>query len=106
MRRFLVGMGVLVLILVAAVYAVSEARLRDRFMMPRESVRAATDSASVARGRHIAVAISGCAVCHGPDMGGQRFIDAMPFARWYAPNLTRAPGGASARLSDSELEAA
>ena len=40
MRRFLGITGTLLVILMGAVYAVSEARLRDRFPVPREIVRA------------------------------------------------------------------
>ena len=106
MRRFLGITGTLLVILMGTVYAVSEARLRDRFPVPREIVRAATDPVSVVRGRHLATAVAGCAGCHGSDLGGRDFIDAKPFGRWYAPNLTMGRGGAASRMSDGELEAA
>jgi len=48
---------------------------------------------AVTRGRHIAEAISSCAVCHGGDFGGQMVIDEPIFARIAAPNLTTGRGG-------------
>lgn len=95
LKRALAAVGVLVLLLVLAAggaYALSERRLARRFTVADEAVPVAADSATLARGRHIAVT-RGCADCHGADFGGTTFIDAMPFARLTASNLTSGRGG-------------
>ena len=61
-----------------------------------------TDSASLARGRHVAFAIAKCADCHGEDLGGRKLVDVPSFARIWAPNLTRGAGGVGGQLSDAD----
>ena len=61
-----------------------------------------TDSASLARGRHLGVAIAKCTDCHGEDLGGNKLVDIPSFARIYAPNLTRGAGGVGGQLSDGD----
>jgi cytochrome c553 len=60
-----------------------------------------TTSLDIARGRHIATALAGCADCHGTDFGGGR-----PFTRAgqtvFAANLTGGAGGVAA-ASDGDL---
>lgn len=83
----------------------------------------------IARGQRVA-AINGCTDCHGEDLSGTNFLEAMPFADLPAPNLTgqayseeqlrqairdgigadgRAliimPSTAFARMNDSDLDA-
>jgi mono/diheme cytochrome c family protein len=59
-----------------------------------------TDSASIARGEHLAVAIAKCTECHGEDMAGRTFLDGMPFGRFTSANVT--PGGAVRNWSDGD----
>lgn len=66
------------------------------------ALRVSGDSASVARGAHLA-AIHGCTDCHGADLGGRVFIDAPPF-RLTAANLTPGEGGIGARYTDVDWE--
>jgi mono/diheme cytochrome c family protein len=54
-----------------------------------------TDTASIARGRHIAEAF-GCAECHGPGLGGRAFPTPGILVSMAAPNLTRGQGGVGA----------
>jgi cytochrome c553 len=61
-----------------------------------------TDSASLARGRHVVEAIAKCVSCHGDDLGGGKLVDVPSFARIYAPNLTRGAGGVGGQLSDED----
>jgi mono/diheme cytochrome c family protein len=97
----LVTVGALVGLLVVVAggaYALSERRFAKRFTVADESVPVSTDSATIARGRHIAVT-RGCTDCHGADLGGTRFIDAPPLARLTASNLTAGRGGAAAEMT-------
>ena len=67
-------------------------------------MHAATAPARIAHGQHLASMM--CAGCHGPDYSGRLFIDGMPFARLWAPNLTHGHGGAAETFSDADFEAA
>lgn len=60
------------------------------------------DSASIARGRHLARAIGKCVDCHGDDLGGMVLADQMPFARLVGPNLTTGRGGIAADRTDDD----
>lgn len=106
MRRVGIGVGGLVgaaLLAVGVVYAATEMRLRRTFEVPLAELPFRDDSAAVARGRHIAVAIGKCVDCHGDDLGGKPFIETPPLAMLYASNLTRGQGGVGARYSDAQL---
>ncbi len=99
------GLLLLVVIALCAVYAITQHRIDARLTIAGHAVVVPTDSAALARGRHIATAISKCEECHGPDLGGRLFIDAGPVAKLYALNLTRGKGGTSA-FSDLDWERA
>ncbi|HZS60032.1 MAG TPA: c-type cytochrome [Gemmatimonadaceae bacterium] len=103
MRILAVVVGILVAV-VAAIYLRSVAVLGHRFTSPPVTIQAATDPARIAHGQHLASVA--CAGCHGPDYGGQLFIDGMPFMKLYTPNLTRGQGGAAATFTDRDFEAA
>ena len=102
MKRFLRwAAGAIVSIVALAlivVYAGSEYRLRQRFDIAATPVPVPTDSAGLARGRHI-FETRGCEGCHGSGMAGKVFIDEPLLARLVAPNVVRAIRG----YSDPEL---
>lgn len=110
MKRAGIGLGSIVVALilgVGVVYAASEVRFRRAYdEVAVTSFRAASDPATVERGRHIATAISKCVDCHGADLGGKMFIDAGPLGTVYASNLTTGRGGVMGRYSDGQLERA
>ncbi len=60
----------------------------------------------LARGEHIVRFLSGCADCHGANLGGNLFVDEPGFAKIYAPNLTAGQGGAASVYSDADWERA
>ena len=103
--RILAGLVALVLVVVLVSYGVSAWKLNRRYQIPASSVVAATDSASIARGRALAT-IAGCTGCHGATLGGRVMIDAFPFAHLAAPNLTRGRGGVGAVYADADWERA
>jgi mono/diheme cytochrome c family protein len=93
-----------IVVIAFAIYARSFAVLTHRYTSPPTSLHAATDPARIAHGQHLASMM--CTGCHGPDYGGQLFIDGMPFMRLWAPNLTRGRGGAAKWFKDAHFEAA
>jgi mono/diheme cytochrome c family protein len=98
-----IGLGALIGLLVlgaAVVYGISSSRLSKQYEVAPEPVTLSSDSAVVARGKHLAEARLGCADCHTPDLGGQVFIDSPVFGRIVAPNLTRGEGGVGGRYAD------
>ena len=103
------AVGVLVVLVIAAgctLYFMSQRRLDRKWTVAAHAVTVPTDSLALARGRHMAVAISKCGDCHGADFGGAQFIDEPPVARLYATNLTRGKGGIGATYSDLDWERA
>ena len=103
--RLLAGLVLLILLAVAVVYILSSLAIRKTYDFPDSSVRAATDSASLAWGRHLVEAVTKCQDCHDGDLGGRMMMDDPPFARLAATNLTRGRGGIS-DYSDADLERA
>lgn len=96
------GLVVLGVIAAVAIYFVSEGNFNKTYNPPAVAFTAPVgDAAAIARGEHIVKAIAGCAGCHGEDLGGTKFFDAMPLARIVAPNLTA--GGRGGELSDSDI---
>ncbi len=103
LRRALVGAVVLLALSAGVVFALSSYRLSRTFTI-RDSIPAiVSDSATIARGRHLAIAVSKCVDCHGSDLGGQLAIDAGPIGQLVAPNLTSGKGGVLPSLSDADL---
>lgn len=100
--------GVVVVLALAggALYAASQRRIDRTFAVRPHTVSVPTDSLALARGQHVATAISKCADCHGVDLGGKLFIDEAPVARLWATNLTRGEGGIAASYTDADWERA
>jgi mono/diheme cytochrome c family protein len=99
------AMGVVGLIVVAAsaIYALSARDLGETFEVPEHALTVPTDSATVARGKHIAT-IKGCTDCHGNSFRGNIVLDDPAVGRISAPNLTN--GGRGAELTDRDWERA
>jgi mono/diheme cytochrome c family protein len=96
---------VLVVAAIAGVYAITTLHIGQTYDLPDSAVRAATDSASLDRGRHLAEVITKCQECHGPDLGGKLWIDAPAFGRLAGANLTTGRGGLG-DYSDADFERA
>ncbi len=98
--------GALCVLIVAGVgliYWKSGRVIARTYSVPEVSLAVPSDSATIARGRHLGTAVAKCGDCHGENLGGTLFIDGMPFARVAAPNLTRGRGGVGGSRSDAEL---
>ncbi len=99
--RIVVGLAGVIVVAVAAIYLISGARLGKHWDITPEAVAIPTDSASIARGAHIAE-VRGCQGCHGPNLAGGTFIDAPIVARLWARNLTPGKGGAGATYTNAD----
>ena len=87
------GLAALVVILAVSLYLVGSSRLKNAPEIAVQSVQIPTDAEALARGEHLAHSVSGCAGCHGENLGGAVFIDEQPIGYVAAPNLTAGTGG-------------
>lgn len=94
---------VLVLVAAGAVYAVTASRMAADFEVPAHAIAVSMDSATLARGKHLA-SIKGCVECHGAGLGGNIVLDEPAIGRMSGPNLTL--GGRGRQLSDEDWERA
>ncbi|MFI5280351.1 MAG: c-type cytochrome, partial [Gemmatimonadales bacterium] len=111
MNKLLKWLGIVALVLVAlvvicvgAVFAISARKIGRTW--PPVDIRAVAiphDSTAVARGAHLAEAVTKCVHCHGDDLGGTMFINDPAFGQIAAPNITRGRGGRGATYSDQDL---
>lgn len=100
----LFGGGLLALAVVAVIVLslLGGARLDREYDVPVAAVPIPTDSASIARGRHLATAIALCTGCHGDGLQGDLLFEAPGIATVYAPNLTAGAGGKGAFYEDAD----
>jgi cytochrome c553 len=107
MRRILLrtlgALVVIVIALVAFVYARSELALRKHWQIQETALAVPGGDDAVARGEHLAIT-RGCTDCHGADLGGQAMMDVPGIGRMAGPNLTRGPGGLPADFGDADFE--
>lgn len=61
------------------------------------------DSASIARGKHLADTFAGCADCHGENLAGKMLFDDPAIGRVHSLNLTRGKGGVGSLLTDVQF---
>jgi mono/diheme cytochrome c family protein len=104
LKLLLAGIATVVALIIIALVGVSvlaSRRLAQKHPIPEIAVlNIPSDSGSIARGEHLATAVSNCVECHGPDLGGSVFMDAGPIGVASAPNLTRGAGGIGAAFAD------
>jgi mono/diheme cytochrome c family protein len=98
-------LGVLGLLVAAigGIYLLTSLRMSKRYEVAARPITARADSAAMARGKHLAVAIGKCVNCHGEDLGGQLIRNDFMFGRLAAPNLTSGRGGLGDRYDDPGL---
>lgn len=97
--------GVIVLLIVGGVvmfFMRTNSMLSETYEVQPASVAIPSDSASLARGAHLAV-ILGCHDCHGEDLAGRPFIEEPVMAEIFATNLTAGEGGIGGSYSDADL---
>ena len=105
-KRFFYLIGGIVLLIILAlgtIWVITSVRMSERYEVAARPIPVPTDSAGIARGRHLAFAIGKCAECHGQDLGGQMVSDDFIFARLASANLTSGQGGLGSRYDDATL---
>ncbi len=107
MRRILLrtlgALVVVVLAIVAFVYAKSELALRNHWKIEETALAVPGGADAVARGEHLAIT-RGCTDCHGEDLGGRVMMDVPAIGRMAGPNLTHGTGGLPADFADADFE--
>jgi mono/diheme cytochrome c family protein len=98
-RALLVMLFVGAAVLATWVFIDSERRLGKTYDITITPVAARTDSASVARGKHLFHTIS-CTLCHGEDGGGAIMQQDRLLGTIAGPNLTSGRGGTALQRSD------
>ena len=101
--RIAVAIVALLAVAAGSVYALSARLQRARFAVPDHPIAVRTDSATVARGEHLAVT-RGCTECHGANLHGNVIVDDPAVGRLAGPNLTN--GGRGRELTDADWERA
>ncbi|MFQ5859591.1 MAG: c-type cytochrome [Anaerolineae bacterium] len=96
--------GLVGLLVVAAVvlYFAGGSRLNRSYDIQVETIAILTDEAAIARGRHLAEAVTFCQACHGDNLGGDVIDDEPLISTITAPNLTSGRGGVGATYSDAD----
>lgn len=105
LKRIGIGLGALlvVLLLVAAgLYVRGRMAFNRRVEVAAKPLALRSDPATLARGRHLAEAVTGCTVCHTANFAGQPFVDSPVFATIAAPNLTAGRGGLGKRYTPED----
>lgn len=94
------GMAGVLVLTAAGVYAFSEARYRRQYTITPSALTILSDSATVARGEHLATSLGACVDCHGDNLAGRPVIEDPALGNIYATNLTRGKGGIGGTLTD------
>jgi cytochrome c553 len=95
-----VGLLALIIIVGLFLHFAGSRRMANGPVVEVRSVSIPTDADSIARGDHLVNNVSGCAGCHGENLGGTPFFEGMPFGYVPAPNLTSS--GVGANYSDED----
>jgi cytochrome c553 len=94
---------VLIAVLLSGAYVISGSKLKKKYDDPATAqISVSVDSATLARGEHLANAVGSCGECHGTDFGGKVVMDAGPIGIAVASNLTRGNGGVGAQMTDQD----
>src|ERR1700733_3811240 len=107
MRRILLrtlgALIVIVIALVAFVYARSELALRHHWKIEETALAVPGGDDAVVRGEHLAIT-RGCTDWHDKDLGGRVVMEVPAIGRMAGPNLTHGAGGLQASFSDADFE--
>ncbi|MGV3657143.1 MAG: c-type cytochrome [Chitinophagaceae bacterium] len=103
------------LLLIAGVAVATASRQHLKYVAPYPAIKASTDTAVIAKGRHLALVTKGCVHCHSPiqnidsvmkrgeepSLAGAKKMET-PFGDFYAPNLTPDATGIGG-MTDAEI---
>src|SRR5262245_39702076 len=87
----------------AGVYGFSTQGMTRRYEIPEVALKIPTDSAALARGRHLVVAGGKCMDCDDQGVKGKVFIEDPIFGRLVTSNLTTGKGGVLGNYTDAQL---
>jgi mono/diheme cytochrome c family protein len=96
------GFIVVILLAVGTVYAITSSRMSKTYSPRVEPLSIPTDSASIARGRHLTESVGKCQACHGDNYAGKVVMDDPAFARLTSSNLTSGKGGIGGEYRDED----
>jgi mono/diheme cytochrome c family protein len=109
MYRILKGIGLILVGLVGlaalalgVVYFITEAQLNKIYEISVEPILIPSDSAAVARGKHLVTTLGLCAECHGDNLAGETFDEGPIVGRIAVPNLTAGQGGVGRTFTDTD----
>jgi mono/diheme cytochrome c family protein len=100
------GILALALVGISTLFVLGTQKINKVHIVQGKAVAVETNAETLARGEHIVRFISGCADCHGANLGGQVFMDDPSFATIYTSNLTIGKGGVGSVYSDADWERA
>src|SRR5688572_24330254 len=97
------GLLGIAVVLVGALFFVGRGKANKApAVVTKPTVVAVGDTGAIARGRHVAQAMTGCEACHGADLSGRQFPIPAMMVSMAAPNLTRGQGGIGASYSPED----
>jgi mono/diheme cytochrome c family protein len=109
MKRILkwlaIGLGGLIGLLIIGLglmYVTGQSRLANAPDVPVKTVAVPSDADSIARGEHLAGAITVCVECHGENLAGTVYLEDPTIGVIPASNLTPGAGGIGATYTDED----
>jgi mono/diheme cytochrome c family protein len=115
-RKILKWTGLILLFLIVAVAAVTALRQNLTYEAPFPAIKASTNPAVIAKGRHIVLGPGHCLDCHSTETNKDSLMQAgitpalngglpfqLPFGTFYTRNLTPDAETGIGRLTDQEL---
>jgi len=106
LKRTGIVVGCLAIVVVATaagVFVGSNRAIGRKYVIAPETVAIPVDSISIARGKHLARAITKCVHCHGDNLGGRVLVENGAMGRWVVANITRGKGGVAGMLTDADI---
>jgi len=85
-----------------ALVAMSNSKIDSTYDIPAAELQIPSDPESLKEGQRLLLARA-CAECHGEDLGGKMFLEGMPLANLYAPNLTGGDGSAVGAWTEGDI---
>jgi mono/diheme cytochrome c family protein len=114
-KKILKWTGITILVIVAAITVVTASRQHLKYDAPYPSIKSNSDSASIARGRHLVISAAHCTDCHGAGnsdsliRAGQEPVlsgsvpFALPVGTIYSANITSDSVYGIGRYTDGEV---
>ena len=116
LRKLLKWTGLVILFIIAGIAVATMLRQHLTYDAPYPNIKASTDTAIIAKGKHIALVEKGCVHCHSPinnidsmlkkgeepSLAGAKKFDT-PFGTFFTPNITPDAATGIGNMTDGEL---